>query len=70
MDRVQVESSNIRAIGFDLTTQTLEVEFISGAVYRYSGVPKEAHAQLMEANSKGQYLNARIKGIYPFVQVS
>ena len=39
MDRIQVRSSNIRSIGYDQKTQTLEVEFLKGGVYQYFDVP-------------------------------
>ena len=45
MDRNQVASSNIRSIGYDMQTQTLEVEFLSGWVYQYYGVPEFLHQQ-------------------------
>lgn len=66
MERTPVISSNIRAIGYDSDSQTLEVEFNYGAVYLYSGVPEGEHEGMMNADSKGQYLNGNIKGRYPF----
>lgn len=69
MERTPVTSSNIRAIGYDSDSQILEVEFNSGAVYRYSGVPQWEQEGVMNADSKGQYLNANIKGRYPFVKL-
>ena len=69
MDRDQVASSNIRAIGYDTTTQTLEVEFLSGWVYQYYGVPENLYQQIMQASSKGQFLNQYIKNAYPYSRV-
>ena len=40
---------------------TLEVEFNSGAVYQYQGVPQSENDALMSAGSKGTYFNANIK---------
>ena len=51
MDRNQVASSNIRSIGYDMQTQTLEVEFLSGWVYQYYGVPEFIHQEIMQASS-------------------
>jgi hypothetical protein len=42
----------------------LEVEFNSGGVYQYSGVPEAVYAALMRASSKGHYLNDHIKDRY------
>ena len=69
MDRTPVISSNIQAIGYDSDSQTLEVEFNHGSVYQYIGVPQGEHEGMMNADSKGKYLNANIKGRYPFVQI-
>ena len=69
MDRHQVASSNIRAIGYDTTTQTLEVEFLSGWVYQYYGVPEFLYEQIMRAASKGQFFNQYIKNAYPYSRV-
>lgn len=69
MERTSVISSNIRAIGYDSDNQTLEVEFNYGAVYQYSGVPQEEHEGMMNAESKGKYLNAQIKGRYPYMKL-
>ncbi len=50
-----VSSSSLRSIGYDARTQTLEVEFRNGAVYRYSHVPSSMWAALRGAESKGRY---------------
>jgi hypothetical protein len=69
MERTSVSSSNISAIGYDPDTQILEVEFLNGSVYEYSGVPSSEHDGLMNADSKGKYLHANIKKIYAFVKL-
>jgi len=66
MDRDSVVSSNVRSIGYDPQTSTLEVEFHSGGIYQYYGVPENLYQQLMAASSKGQFLNTYIKNQYPF----
>lgn len=69
MERIPVVSSNIRAVGYDADTLVLEVEFLNGAVYQYSGVPSYEYEGMMAAESKGTYLNANIKKRYPFVKL-
>ena len=69
LNRHQVASSNIRAVGYDAMTQTLEVEFQSGSVYQYYGVPEFMHNEIMHASSKGQFLNQYIKNAYPYSRV-
>lgn len=69
MERTPVSSSNILAIGYDADSEVLEVEFTSGAVYSYSSVPIGEYEGLMNADSKGKYLHANIKGRYPYMRL-
>jgi len=69
MNRTSVGSSNIRSVGYDAASQTLEVEFHSGGVYQYSGVPEIIYQGFMRAASKGSYFHDHIKGRYPDRQV-
>ena len=61
MNRSPVESSDIASIGYDPATHTLEIEFQTGALYEYQGVPADTHAQLMSAPSHGRYFNQHVK---------
>ena len=68
MDRVPVVSSNISSIGYDVATQTLEVEFSTGIVYQYFDVPEPVYQQLMQAGSVGIFFNGNIKGSYRYAR--
>lgn len=69
MERTPVSSSNIQAIGYDADSQTLEVEFKTGPMYHYTGVPRSEYEAMMAADSKGTFLNTNIKGRYPFTRL-
>lgn len=69
MNRQPVTSSNIASIGYDVVSQTLEIEFLNGGVYQYFDVPQHVHQELMKASSHGQYLAQNIKGTYRFSKV-
>lgn len=69
MNRIKVVSSNISSIGYDANRKILEVEFQSGSIYQYSGVPEHEYKGLLNTASKGKYLNTRIKDCYAYVQV-
>ena len=69
MDKRNVASSNVKAVGYDEPAQTLEVEFLNGRVYQYYGVPESMHSQFMKAPSKGKFFNAYIKNHYPYSRV-
>lgn len=66
MERVSVSSSNIAAVGHDGFSQTLEVEFLSGAVYEYYDVPEYVYLELISASSVGGYFAQRIKNVYGY----
>lgn len=69
MKRTAVASATLASIGYDEGTQTLEVEFRSGIVYRYFNVPVAVHTELISASSLGKYLSAHIKGQYGYARV-
>jgi len=66
MDRHRVDSSAIAALGYDPRSQTLEVEFTSGAVYDYFGVTDRLWSSFLEAPSKGQFFARRVRDRFPF----
>ena len=70
MDKQHVSSSTVVSIGYDVRTQTLEIEFGSGRVYQYYGVPDRMHAEIMQAPSKGQFFNTYIRNAYAFSRVA
>jgi hypothetical protein len=69
MFREPVSSSSIASIGFDDDSETLEIEFVSGTVYRYLGVSQDVFEAFRTAPSKGTFFNAHIKDAYPWEQV-
>ncbi|MBS5796434.1 MAG: KTSC domain-containing protein [Dysgonomonas mossii] len=69
MNRQAVTSSNIASIGYDASSQTLEVEFLNGSVYQYFDVPQHIYNGIMSADSHGQYLAQNIKGVYRYSKI-
>ncbi len=61
MKRVALQSSSLRSLGYDPEQQILEVEFSSGALYRYEAVPPELVQALLEADSLGRHFNQVFK---------
>lgn len=55
MKRVTVVSTNLKSIGYEKASKMLEIEFKTGAVYQYPGVPEALHKQLMNAPSSGAF---------------
>jgi KTSC domain-containing protein len=64
MERRRVSASNIRSVGYDAGSQTLEVEFTSGSIIQYDRVSAEVHRRLMNAPSPGSYFKDNIEEDY------
>jgi hypothetical protein len=70
MERTLVNSSNVRAVGYDPVTFTLVIEFANGRSYEYGGVHQTTYHALMSAESVGKYFMREIRGKYPEAEVS
>ena len=65
-----VDSSNVEAIGYDPSTQELHVLFLkSGATYVYYNVEEWVFQEFLHADSKGTYLNTKIKPSYQYAKL-
>jgi hypothetical protein len=69
MRRSSVESSCLRAVGYDPSRRRLELEFTTGTVYDYEAVPPTVHDGLLAAESLGRYFNRRIRGRFRYRRV-
>lgn len=56
-----VDSTSIAAIGYDRARSELYVQFVDGGTYAYSLVPVRIYLELLTSESKGRYVNTRIK---------
>lgn len=60
---VLLQSSVLRAVRY--SQQLLDLEFRTGAIYRYSEVPLHHYNALLAADSQGQYFNRHILDRFP-----
>lgn len=65
MKRDKVDSSVLESIGYDREKSVLEVEFVDGAIYQYTGVPRREYIGLIDSGSRGKYFLRYIKDMYP-----
>jgi hypothetical protein len=70
MERTAVKSGQIASVGHDAATNTLEIEFHSGQVYRYSEVTADEHKALLAAESIGKHFGVHIRGAKKYEKVS
>lgn len=59
MEMTPVQSSNVKALGWE--DEVLEVEFVKGGKYRYTGVPEEIYKILVNADSVGKAFHRYIR---------
>jgi len=61
MERTTLPSTTLASVGYDPETLVLEVEFHSGAIYRYHPVPSSVYRDLLAADPKGRFFNQFIR---------
>ena len=69
MERDLVNSSSICSVGYDCSTDTLEVEFVNGSIYQYYGVQNNIYENFLVASSKGQFFNTYVRSAYPYSRI-
>ena len=70
MQRQTVDSSVILSVGYDPSTETLEIEFHHGGIYIYANVPSSVFEALLAAPSKGLFFHDKVKDYFVFSRVS
>jgi hypothetical protein len=61
--RIPVNSTAIASVAYSADA-VLDVEFTSGATYRYFAVPAQLFHEFLSAQSKGVFFNRRIRPCY------
>jgi len=64
MQRKRVNSSKLRAVGYDEQTRTLEVEMSNGQVFQYTGVYPEVYRRFMAAPNPTSFFDDKIAEEY------
>ena len=67
--RTAVVSSLLASMGYAIDA-TLELEFRSGAIYRYVAVPHVVFQGLIAAESKGAYFNRHVKNRFRYQRLA
>lgn len=64
--RIKVTSSNLDWVEYYFKLKILLVSFKKGGIYMYENVPSQVYLDLMNAPSKGRYLNKNIAYNYVY----
>lgn len=70
MERVRFSSTSVASAGYDPVTRVLEIEFASGRIYQFDGVPQGVFDWLLRTQSKGSYVSRMINDRYPYRDVT
>ncbi len=62
IERLAVDSSAVASAGYDAARQVLAIEFRSGLVIHYDGVPADLFELFGASESRGRFYSQRIKG--------
>jgi hypothetical protein len=69
VERLSVKSRILRSVGYNDSTKVLEIEFHTGLVYQYSGVPPKVYADLMHSGEIGKYFSEKVRPKFQTKQV-
>ena len=69
MDRLPLESSVFTSVAYIRSKRILELEFRSGAVYRYFDFSPQQFNEFLAAESKGGYFSRHIRDRFRCEQV-
>jgi hypothetical protein len=69
MARVALQSTSLNAATYRDRSAVLELEFGSGAIYRYAGVPEQVYRELLKAESKGRHFHQHIRNHFTNTKV-
>lgn len=64
MNMIQVNSTNIDSIGYDVQKSILVIRFLDESEYEYIDVPEYAYFDFLDAPSKGKYAHENIYNVY------
>ena len=70
MTRVDLQSTSLNAATYQDQSAFLDLEFRSGAIYRYLEVPPYTYRELLQAESKGRYFNQHIQNRFAYAKIA
>ncbi|MCK9578981.1 MAG: KTSC domain-containing protein [Methanoregula sp.] len=70
VERQSVKSRILRTVGYDDSKKILEIEFTSGLVYQFIGVPPKVYADLMHSDEIGKFFSEKVRPKFQTKQVA
>lgn len=69
MLRIDLKSTSLNTVAYLDQQALLALEFRSGAIYHYFGVPVETYRELLLSESKGTYFNRHIRNRFSYAKI-
>lgn len=70
MERQSLGNPEIISVGYDKSSQVMEVEFHGRRIYRYSDVPEIVYERLVDHEPDPvKYLNENIRDVYAYSRI-
>jgi hypothetical protein len=69
MKREPISSSTIAELGYDETSQVLEIMFNNGRLYQYFEIPRAVFEEFRNSGSVGQYFNSQVRDRYRYARL-
>ncbi|MBZ5620408.1 MAG: KTSC domain-containing protein [Acidobacteriia bacterium] len=69
MPRIDLNSTALEAATYQDELALLELEFRSGEIYQYDGVPAQTYQALLMAESKGAYFHSHIRNRFAYAKI-
>jgi hypothetical protein len=69
LERQPVKSRILRSLGYDESTKILEIEFQTGLVYQYAGVPIKVYRELIRSEEIGKYFTDKVRNRFRTKQI-
>ena len=67
--RIRMASTTLAAAAYTASSRQLELEFVDGRRYLYSGVTESLYRDLLSAVSKGTFFNQYIRGRFRYAKL-
>ena len=61
LERQPVKSRILRSVGYDESSKILEIEFQTGLIYQYAGVPPKVYRELIRSDEVGKYFIDKVR---------
>ncbi|GHE77825.1 KTSC domain-containing protein [Thalassotalea profundi] len=69
IEQCPASSSALSAFGYSSINSLLDIEFLDGSIYRYSGITPSIFTGFINASSQGGYFNSNIRNNYTTSQI-